>query len=250
MIPRDSSPRSHAAFTRTELIFVIFAAVVIICLATACISRTRRQNDLARCKDNLKNIALALNLWVEDNDLNCLPWHRDNPAVSTNELRRNECWFHLASVSNQLGSPKLLVCPADRSARIAKTWNTDPKNGFGGAKYRDQACSYAIALDGVGSFTGPPPPVEVDNAPVVFIDRHLQGKSKPEQCTHTGIASTSFERPFVLWWRAEMHGSETGNVALLDGSAETRSGSTVEQLLLANLYSPYRSSHLLFPKRQ
>jgi hypothetical protein len=78
------------AFTRTELLFTVVGIALIGCLVTACKSKAARQNDLARCKDNLKNITLALNLWIEDNEASWLPWHRNNPAVPLNDHRRNE----------------------------------------------------------------------------------------------------------------------------------------------------------------
>lgn len=245
MIPRDHPPGSYAAFTRTELVFIIFATIVIICLLTPHIIKVHRQKNLVRCNGNLKNVSLAVILWIDENELICLPWHPGNPAASTNDQRRNELWFHMISLSNQLSSPKPLVCPADRRARIAKTWDPNHRSGFGAAKYRDRACSYAIALDGGAPGAGG---WRLGlGSPAIFIERHLSGKSSPEQCEYTQIASTGFQEPLDLWWRPELHGTNAGNVALLDGSVQTQSESMMERTLRANL--GLNSAHALFPKR-
>lgn len=248
MIPRDKSSGSHAAFTRTELLFIILATIVIICLATPPIIKVHRQRNLARCNSNLKQVAVASLLWVDENQVKSLPWHAKNPAEG--DRRRNECWYHMMSFSNHLTSPQLLVCPADRRARIAKTWDTNPGSGFGAVRYRDQACSYAVALDG-GKFvsgTGPIPIEDIVNS-IVFLDKHLGGKSTSEQCRSTQIASTSFQRPFNLWWKPELHGPNEGNVSFMDGSVQTGSKSMVESGLPIDSLSK-NSTHVLFPKRQ
>src|SRR5687767_5253702 len=88
-----------AAFTRMELIFTMVAVVAITLVLTACASRVDQQNALSRCKDNLKNVALALHLWLEDNDVNCHPWDLNNRAVTASDPRRSECWFQMMFLS-------------------------------------------------------------------------------------------------------------------------------------------------------
>jgi hypothetical protein len=248
MILRHNSRSSHAGLTRTEVVFSIVGVAVVAVLLTAFGLKTNQQNDLARCKDNLKKISFAVLLWIDENEMNCLPWELNNQVVDASDPRRSECWFYMMWLSNQLDSPKVLVDPADKGARIAKTWDANSKSGFGAVRYRDQASSYAITLDHMGAYYGSPLPLDVDLTSTHLLDRHLGGKSRSEQCSFTQIASTGFQKPFDLWWKPELHGPEEGNVAYLDASVQTKSESMMERALRPN-YSPENSIHVLFPKR-
>lgn len=249
MILRHNSRGSRAGLTWTEVVVTIFVIAVITLFLAARASKTNRLNEVTRCKDNLRNISLAVNLWIDENELNHLPWYRNNQLVDASDPRRSECWFYMMWLSNQLQSPKVLVDPADKGTRIAKTWDANPKSGFGAAAHRDEACSYAIVIDHFppGS-SGPPLPYEVDLNSPLLLDGHLDGKSRSEQCSFTQIASTGFQKPFDVWWKPELHGPKEGNVAFLDGSVQTGSESTIERAFRSTA-SCENSIHVLFPKR-
>jgi hypothetical protein len=241
-----------AAFTRTELVFTIVAVIVVSSLLTACGSKANRQNDVARCKDNLKSIALALNLWMEDNDENRLPWRADYTPTPSPDPQRSECWFHLSSLSNQLESPKLLACPADKQTRVARTWDDNPTTGIRAPKFQDRACSYAIGFD--VQITSARYPVGIPIGTVMnsmlLVDRHLGGKSVPEWCDYAKAGCSAFNNPFELLWTKDVHGSSFGNAAFLHGDVDTISN-RLERVVQFNIDFAYlrEPAHVLFPKR-
>src|SRR6185369_7822732 len=111
--------------------------------------------------------------WLHDHETSNFPW---NTSVAqegnlvplgfggTNlfvnpSLERNKVYWQFAFISNELSNPKVLVCPADRGVgaprKLAKSFGADPKNsGLMAPGFRDQACSYTIALDVVMTTTG------------------------------------------------------------------------------------------------
>src|SRR4029077_19389448 len=69
------------------------------------------------CGNNLKQIAIALRVWEGDHD-NKFPWNVSTSAGGTKErvgLDQDgfdtNAWVHFQALSNELGTPKILVCP-------------------------------------------------------------------------------------------------------------------------------------------
>jgi prepilin-type processing-associated H-X9-DG protein len=248
-----NASHQRSAFSRIELLFSLAAIGLVISILVATPRLTARQK-LSRCQYNLKNVVLASLLWMEDNETGKLPWRRPVDQKGTfgfePATRRNECWFQMMSFSNQLGTPKFFVDPADRGARIAKTWDQKSGTGFAAPEFQDRACSYGLSLDYLFVRTGLIP-FDFPFDSFIFSDRHLEPKAATEYCKPTGISATALLHPFNVWWSGEVHGSKRGNVGLADGSVEMTSSQRVKNLLPGNAdYTTMsRSAHFLFPRR-
>jgi hypothetical protein len=198
------------AFTRVELIFTITAALLILSVFLA-VPRWRAQRDLEGCKHNLKVVALAYHLWfIDHEEYGKPPWLTPVAHNGTKDFepaaRRSECWFQMMCLSNELRSPRFLVDPADKGARIATTWEAAPQSGFAAPQFQDNACSYGVGVD-QGSYSWWIPPTRSLNS-LLFVDRHLQANSGPEQCS-AGLAATGFKQPFAIWWSRALHGPKS-----------------------------------------
>ncbi len=149
----------------------------------------------SRCSNNLKQIGLAFRIFANDNEEK-LPW-----AVSTNQGGSREflevpfsAFRHFVVMSNELGTPRLLVCPDDRRRTSASNVSS----------FRDNtSLSYFAGLDAS------------DTNPVSFLsgDRFLGSTHAPSN----GLLTLGSSTP--LWWKNSPHGNG-GNLALADGSVQ------------------------------
>ena len=149
---RNHSASEKTAFTRLELVMVLATTGLLAGLALPLLGSTKSRSDQVSCLSNLRQIGHAFHLWAnEHGDKN--PWWtaiRDGGSyVSPGEIlppgwapARNNAYFQMAFISNELRTPKILVCPADPRKAIADTF-TDFYNG---PTYKNNAVSYFIGL--------------------------------------------------------------------------------------------------------
>ncbi len=110
--------RPSAAFTRFELIVVLFVISVLATVFVIVLSRGHSKAERICCTCNLKQIGIAYRVWANDH-------FNKNPAEAfmseggwkdhlTNQTQGAFCWTNYAIMQNELGqSPLVLVCPAD-----------------------------------------------------------------------------------------------------------------------------------------
>lgn len=138
MNPRVSSQKT-AALTLTEVLVVI--AVVAVLFAAVFLSAYRAAGSHAKsinCVNNLKQVGLAFRIWFGDNGDN-FPMQVPVRAGGTMELATgNNAWINFAAMSNELATPKILYCPANKG-RVA---STSFQTGF-----NNKNVSYFVSLD-------------------------------------------------------------------------------------------------------
>jgi prepilin-type processing-associated H-X9-DG protein len=187
--------RGRAAFTRIELAIVTVVVAVLVALVLPAIVRPHHPSRKPSCVNNLKQIGLAFRIFVNDNNEK-LPWE-----VSTNLGGSREfvdapfsAFHHFQVMSNELSTPRLLVCHKDPQ-------RTSATNFF---SFRDnKALSY---FAGFGT--------HVDD-PSSFLsgDRFLGSTRAPTN----GLLTLSPFSP--LWWTKSPH-ADGGNVVMGDGSVQ------------------------------
>ena len=102
MTPRSQDPRSASvrprAFTVVELLTVVaIVAVIATLLASATVGARRRSNEVL-CRNNLRQVALAIELYQDET------------------ARRPRSLTRLTTRPSLLPGPKILVCPSDPGA--------------------------------------------------------------------------------------------------------------------------------------
>lgn len=105
----------NRAFTALELLVllaVLFTLFVLLVLPG--IMRPQRPDHSAtKCASNVKQITIAFKLFAGDNN-DLFPFQTKDSLAYTNTT---DAWLHFLSLSNELGSAKLLLCPSDRQAK-------------------------------------------------------------------------------------------------------------------------------------
>src|SRR5215831_4485775 len=121
---------SSFAFTLIELLVVIAVIAILAALLLPALGRAKEQGKAAACISNLRQIGVAIQLYVSENN-NRLPFMNDQFPGVTNQYAGPEI-----VLSNHLGNVNVLRCPSDK-------WKSDtpPPLPARAATYFDQTGS-------------------------------------------------------------------------------------------------------------
>lgn len=212
--PQLSPQKPRCALTRLELLALVTALGLLACVALPALGGASGHSEEAICLNNLRRIGRAYAEWGTGR-LNQSPWWISQaeggtyPNSGEMVIARN-VWFQFAWISNELGSPRILACPADPKRRPARDFSSAPDGGFLNPAQRNNAVSYLLQLN----------THEARPNTVVAADRDV----KVDGIAGTGsgfrnIAVVSFAPTSHAGWTNELHGN-SGNMLYYDGSVE------------------------------
>jgi prepilin-type processing-associated H-X9-DG protein len=147
------------------------------------------------CVSNLKQIGLAFRMWSNDHGEK-FPMQSSMFGTNGGTMEFNltgAVWRHFQMLSNELNTPKVLVCPDDKARSRITDWPSLTNNSH---------LSYFVGLDGD----------ETRPQTILSGDRSLTGTIKPIK----GVLLMSTNNRIT--WTSEIH-KNAGNIALADGSA-------------------------------
>jgi prepilin-type processing-associated H-X9-DG protein len=201
----NSTPRhfTRQGFTLVGLLIIIAVLGILAAMLIPALVSAKGKSKRIQCVNNLKQDGLAFRLWEGDNG------DKYPMAVSTNNggtmeyAEDGNAFRHFQVMSNELSTPKILVCPADNRTAAASF-----------ARLKNQNVSYFVGLNAE------------ETRPQMLLtgDRNVTNGLSP-------VRSVLELRPEIpAGWTEIMHNG-VGNIGLADGSVQQVSIPGLQQML-------------------
>jgi prepilin-type N-terminal cleavage/methylation domain-containing protein len=184
----------HRAFTLIELLVVIAIIAILAGLLLSALARSKARAKTAECVSNLKQVALGLRMWANDNDAK-FPWAIDVAAGGSKDSP--EWADHFRTCANELATPRILLCTVDKEKTAASAW------------------SMLAGFDNVSYFVGLSAE-ESKSQTLLTGDANIIGGGGGVNLSWNPFVGSSID----AMWDDTLH-RDRGNIALSDGSVQT-----------------------------
>jgi prepilin-type N-terminal cleavage/methylation domain-containing protein len=198
-------PSRRQALTLIEVIVVLAVLVILVRLLFPPISRPKAKSQRINCVNNLKTIGVALRNFSSEHSGS---WPMDLAVTNggTREWLADETqlWRHWLRLSNELATPKILLCPSDLQRLPPKHVLSDRQPLAWAGFTNNSRLSYFLGLNAS----------EYRPETILAGDRNLTTNGVP-----VGPGRLLLQTNTVLGFTAEIHG-QAGNLLLGDGSVQ------------------------------
>jgi prepilin-type N-terminal cleavage/methylation domain-containing protein/prepilin-type processing-associated H-X9-DG protein len=188
--------KRQSGFTLIELLVVIAIIAILAGLLLPALARAKAKAHRIKCVSNNKQACLGFRIWSNDNESK-FPWQVAVAEGGTGPTL-NVGYQQFLCVSNEINSPKVLICPSDTKSMVSlwPTFNNDHLSLFAGTCAGEQ---YPLSM-----LTG---------------DRNIDNLSGNNLCGNAlGMTVTGGVQP-ASSWSSSIH-VNVGNIGFADGSVQ------------------------------
>jgi prepilin-type processing-associated H-X9-DG protein len=217
-------PRPHsfiAAFTLIELLIAIVCLGLLAALLLPALARAKARSSRINCVNNLKQIGVAFRTWSVDNG-DLYPPQVSIANGGTMELiDSGAAYVHFRVMSNELSTPKVLVCPYDSRPTSSTFAATIPNGSANTTPFTNDAnVSYFIGVDASPGF------------PSMFLtgDDNIGLDGAPRKAGLQTVGPNSK----VSWYRPRHERAKMGNIGFADGSVQALDSKELTKALRAS----------------
>ncbi len=214
-------PQRKNGFTLIEILIVVATILLIVFVMLPMLTRARGGNRHGiGCTSSLKQIGLSFRLYANDHN-GAFPSAVPAASGGTLEFTNSpQMFLHFQAMSNELVTPKILVCPMDTKRQRASDFlNTRNANSF----QKNANLSYFVSFDAD----------ETKPERLLSGDRNITG----------GVFTNGFLRLLktnsLAGWTKELH-EHGGNIGLSDGSVWQTTAQLLQQQLRMNTLQTIR----------
>lgn len=202
VVPNIKKSKRHG-FTFIALLVILAVLAILVAMLLPALASAKRRAQRIQCVNNLKQCGLAFRIWAGDNN-DRYPMGVSNKFGGTLEwCDEGNAFRHFQVMSNELSTPKILVCPAD---------TRQPAASF--IRFQNQNLSYFVGLDAT----------ETNPQMLLTGDRNITNGLPP---LHSVLKLPAAK---AAGWTETLHGG-VGNVGLADGSVQQLTTAMLRNIL-------------------